>query len=389
MGVNNIEGNTYSSAPVNLNVISNSAPQISFTVSPNSATAPATLILSAKASDTDGSISQVEFYNGTTKLTSQTQPASDGNYRYNWSNVAAGNYNLSAKATDNLGTSTTSATQSIKVASGQAQLYDIHSDQLGTPRMITDASGQEVWRWDSAPFGETAPNDNPNGKGKFEFNLRFPGQYYDKETGLHYNYFRDYDPQTGRYVQSDPIGLSGGINTYGYVGESPINNSDPTGLIAVGKKTGDTVTITIPIYIRSINGADIANFSANFSKNVTSIWKRVKYGKCWIVFQPEVHPDFRRGDNVGNIYPPGYIKRENVSGWTSRSMQVNSDSPPGVIAHEVGHLMLAEDHYKDVPGKGSVPEKGWESDIMGDSNKPPTSKSIGEILKKLNLDCGC
>jgi RHS repeat-associated protein len=89
-----------------------------------------------------------------------------------------------------------------------------------------------VWRWDNLdPFGANLPNENPSGLGNFTCNLRLPGQYFDRETKLHYNYFRDYDPGIGRYVESDPIGLSGGINTYGYVGGNPISRSDPSGLV--------------------------------------------------------------------------------------------------------------------------------------------------------------
>ena len=114
----------------------------------------------------------------------------------------------------------------IAVARNNA-LYYVHADHLGTPRAITDTREKVVWRWDSDPFGTTVPDSDGT---RFVFNLRFPGQYYDKETNLHYNYFRDYNPATGRYVESDPIGLRGGINTYGYVGASPVYRKDPYGL---------------------------------------------------------------------------------------------------------------------------------------------------------------
>jgi RHS repeat-associated protein len=74
------------------------------------------------------------------------------------------------------------------------------------------------------------PDNNPSGAGAFDFPLRFPGQYFDKETNVAYNYYRDYDPSTGRYVQSDPIGLIGGANTYTYVGGSPLMWWDVLGL---------------------------------------------------------------------------------------------------------------------------------------------------------------
>lgn len=96
---------------------------------------------------------------------------------------------------------------------------------------MANQQGQTVWRWDQQePFGVSVPDENPSGLGAFEFGLRFPGQYFDRETGLHHNYFRDYDAGTGRYVQSDPIGSRGGLNTYAYVEGNPLSYTDPWGL---------------------------------------------------------------------------------------------------------------------------------------------------------------
>jgi len=89
-----------------------------------------------------------------------------------------------------------------------------------------------VWKWDQTePFGSTPPNDNPSGLGAFDFPLRFPGQYFGRERGLAYNYYRDYDPNVGRYIQSDLIGLRGGANTYSYVRANPSSHKDRSGLV--------------------------------------------------------------------------------------------------------------------------------------------------------------
>ncbi|HEY6871846.1 MAG TPA: RHS repeat-associated core domain-containing protein [Geobacteraceae bacterium] len=101
----------------------------------------------------------------------------------------------------------------------------IHTDQLGTSVMMTDASGAKVWGIEASPFGDAATI-----VGTASFNFRYPGQYYDSETGNNYNYFRDYNPAIGSYVEADPIGLPGGINSFIYVQNNPINFRDPTGL---------------------------------------------------------------------------------------------------------------------------------------------------------------
>ncbi|MCI5122187.1 MAG: hypothetical protein D3908_13545, partial [Candidatus Electrothrix sp. AUS4] len=104
-------------------------------------------------------------------------------------------------------------------------LYYYITDHLGTPQMVVDATGQVLWQGDYLPFGEVQVAVNQVGN-----SIRFPGQYFDGETGLHYNWNRYYDPATGRYISADPIGFDGGMNLFAYVGADPINRIDPDGL---------------------------------------------------------------------------------------------------------------------------------------------------------------
>jgi RHS repeat-associated protein len=227
------KGATTISSPVSLTIAANQPPTIALSTPTDGQkyAAPASVTLSATASDVDGTIAKVDFYQGTSLLGTATSAP----YNYAWSNVAVGSYSITATATDDKGASTTSAAASITVNPAQAKgVFYILPDHLGTPRAVTDESNKIVWKNDplGEPFGADAPDEDPDGDGqKFTLNLRFPGQYFDQETGTSYNYFRDYDPSTGRYIESDPIGLKGGVNTYAYVGGNPLSQTDPLGLL--------------------------------------------------------------------------------------------------------------------------------------------------------------
>lgn len=154
--------------------------------------------------------------------------------------------------------------------SAAGPIYYVHVDHLNTPRLVADATGTTVWKWDQQePFGNNVADENPSGLGAFDLPLRMPGQYLNKETNLYYNYFRNYDAASGRYAESDPVGLRGGLNTYAYSYLNPISWSDLFGLTPA-KKSGSQKCQSLAKKIENIEN-DIQKRITDISINPQSL----------------------------------------------------------------------------------------------------------------------
>jgi RHS repeat-associated protein len=121
---------------------------------------------------------------------------------------------------------------------GSVKVYYYLNDHLGTPQLLMDLNAVVTWKANYEPFGEVTVEPTSVS----EEDLRFPGQYFDRETRLHYNYYRYYEPRTGRYLMPDPIGQIGGINLYIYVGGNAINAFDSFGLYDIWDFGEDTLS---------------------------------------------------------------------------------------------------------------------------------------------------
>ncbi len=184
---------------------------------------------------------------GTTAVT-RNQRAGGGSWQYlgSYSFDPLLNPSVSLAANDN-GSVAADAVRFVGGPAGATDVAYLHTDHLGTPQAMTDAGAQLLWWRDQTPFGQTVDTG-----GFSQTPIRFPGQFADDESGLHYNYFRDYDPALGRYVQSDPIGLEGGLNTYGYVRGNPLRYKDPFGLQEAGVLTCPAGGPLNPVCVASV-----------------------------------------------------------------------------------------------------------------------------------------
>jgi RHS repeat-associated protein len=181
-------------------------------------------------------------------------------------------------------------------------VYYIEADHINTPRQITRPSdNKQMWTWFSDPFGTTAANSNPAGAGTFIYNLRFPGQIFDSQAGLQQNYFRDYDPAVGRYIESDPIGLFGGsYATYAYANGRPVSGVDPRGrataVVVGGPTSGGGAVSSNPLGHAAIattgSGVDSYGTSEPFGSSLTRyLTDQATYRADVVVVLPNTTPE--------------------------------------------------------------------------------------------------
>jgi RHS repeat-associated protein len=216
------------------------------------------------ASATNGGVTATYTYNALGQRISRTAAGLTTLYVYDEAGHLAGEYtSAGALIQETVWLGDTPVATLRPNGSGGVVVYYVHADHLNTPRLVTDTSNNIRWRWDSDPFGTTQPDENPGSLGVFTYNLRFPGQQFDSVTGLNYNYFRDYDPAIGRYVESDPIGLSGGTATYLYAGANPGAWFDVNGLDIAVINNGPTAGNPFGHSAIAVSGAGVYSFGNN------------------------------------------------------------------------------------------------------------------------------
>lgn len=293
-------------------------------------------------------------------------------------------------------------------ATAQTLIYNVYTDHLSAPRVITNSDHAIVWRWDNAEvFGATQANEDPSGLGAFTFNQRFPGQIYDQEAGNSYNWHRDYKAQLGRYIQSDPIGLKGGINTYGYAGGNPASNYDSSGLDFRVNSRHDVIEISATV---GIFGEDATpELAEKWEFGINAFWNRrgenLFHDGCRVEFnikvaaRPTVLEMYEFDNRIQVVRDPDSSFRSNITQrrpmiffpWRGSTGQWSHNANGFTAAHEMGHIFGLSDDYTDtetIDGTVSTTDPGHEGHMMGDYPGEVHQHEIDEMLRGVRCDCG-
>ncbi|MGZ5078428.1 MAG: RHS repeat-associated core domain-containing protein [Usitatibacter sp.] len=246
-----------------------------------------------------------------------------------------------------------------------------------------------MWRWDNTEaFGNSQPNEDPSALGAFTYNLRFPGQYFDAESGTNYNYFRDYDPRIGRYLRSDPVGLQAGLNTFSYVEASPLGLIDPDGTESSGSDPYPNCPRT-PDGAMCRAGLETPRTKWSPFKGTAAMSINVQLGKVYgvvpfgIAFACNLGPDGISGTYLGfgivmnsngnltstNLRASYSSSSGSPSGWGVRA---NATSGPVAAGMGVSGSLYSNCYTCKAPGDGSAANFG-----IGPTTNPSGSFTFG------------
>jgi len=267
----------------------------------------------------------------------------------------------------------------IKTAEGSTYQF-VETDALGTPRAVVNPTNNTIiWRWDITPtaFGEHNPVNDPDGNGNnYSLGLRYPGQFNDGLDFINYNGFRDYYANSGRYLESDPIGLEGGISTYGYVGAQPLTLSDPLGLAPR--------LFNLPLRDRKGRALSAAD-KALFINAVNVARKKLKDCKCSCP-SPETGHCFREDDKIAVMkmleetdfyYDGNFYEKNTLAGLRYEpygailypgAFTSGLDFLASTLAHEANHR--TDGYFTGEPGSFHIDKTCFGIDHYGAPEKP-------------------